>query len=211
MKMILMMTVASVVFVAYNNATPSEVDCPTVAKRAPMSMIVKGDDIHLSGGVDDDADDRLAKLLVDFDSSKGSIGIISNGGYGYVARNMGRMLKDADATIIVLGDCYSACATILAGGTTRVVSPMGTVGIHKGWWSGCDQPHSDEVLNAAYINMMYLDEVGLDAIGIAAILEATASADIYELSNQELMTLGYVTEPQDSGMYYSIVPVARPN
>ena len=209
MKTVLMMTVAAVVFMAYNNAVPSEVACPTIAKRDPMSMIVKGDDIYLSGGVDNDADDRLAKLLADFDSSNGVVHIVSNGGNGRVGESMGRMLKAADATVVVSGNCYSACADILAGGTTRIVTSEGVVGIHKGWWR-CEQPNSDVIQNAALSGLMYLDEVGLDAMSIAAILEVTDSADIYELTNQELVDLGYVTRPQDGGMSYSITPIARP-
>lgn len=99
--------------------------------------------VEISGDIRSSAVSRLNRAIVEarkiasgFRSDSTPVVRVllnSSGGEVLAALRMGDVLRKAGAETWVLGDsaCISACVLVLAGGTSRIVSPGARIGIHR--------------------------------------------------------------------------------
>ncbi|MDP3620610.1 MAG: hypothetical protein Q8R65_01655 [Polynucleobacter sp.] len=97
---------------------------------APHSLV-----IGIKGQISKNTVKKLSQSILQEREDPIPAGLIvlldSPGGDGMAAMQLGQLLRQANAHVVVTGECSSACIFVLAGGVVRV-APSYSVGIHRG-------------------------------------------------------------------------------
>jgi hypothetical protein len=85
-----------------------------------------------------------------------SVTVDSSGGDVYTAMRIGRLLRQEEARVVVLGgaSCFSSCVLILAGGVQRQV--LGKVGIHRPYFYDFPKDLKDDQIKPT-LNKLWSD------------------------------------------------------
>jgi hypothetical protein len=157
----------------------------------------------LTGGIAEGDARRFAAELDAMQTPPTAIALHSPGGLVDEALAIGRTIRSAELPVIVFAgaSCLSACPYILAGGTEREVSVIGSVGVHQHYYGkNAYLPAflavSDVQAGQAEV-MAHLNDMGIDPMLMAKAL-MTPPDDIYILMPQELTDFRLATTLMDT-------------
>lgn len=88
--------------------------------------------INIKGPISDDGFLQALQHEIDLKQNPRVVVMINSpGGDWDASLALGRFLRKIEASVFVMGDCYSSCVLILAAGVHRIVFPDSSVGIHR--------------------------------------------------------------------------------
>lgn len=103
----------------------------------PMAMTVEADRLKAEGPIYSGSAARLATLLEHHPSVR-IIELASPGGRVTEAVRMAKIIEERGLDTMIRRECHSACVTVFAAGTRRLMHKDAVVGLHSAW-----SPHKD--------------------------------------------------------------------
>ncbi len=107
---------------------------PTTAKPAFPPITLQADDndptLHYFSGQINPFTPQRFKDYLDRNTQLGTLVLESTGGHVYAAREIARLILQADINTRVDSYCYSSCTLIFASGTTRTAGTRAELGFH---------------------------------------------------------------------------------
>ena len=152
----------------------------------------QGKVVLISGDIADGDAQRFREYIENLETTPDLVALHSPGGLVSEALEIGHIVREKELTTKVMPGalCASACPYILAGGTERVVSLQGIVGLHQHYY---EQPKYLPVLFAVQDiqsgqgeTMEYLIEMGIDPSLMIYSLR-TPPDQIYAMVEKELL------------------------
>ena len=104
----------------------------------PMAMTVEADRLKADGPIYPGSAARLATML-EKNPSVRVIELSSPGGRVREAVRMAKLIEERGLDTMIRRECHSACVTVFAAGTRRVMHRNAVVGLHSAW-----SPYSDD-------------------------------------------------------------------
>lgn len=164
---------------------------------------VEGEEyLLIHGGVEPGDAGRFAAFLADLGDLIVPVAFHSPGGVVDEALEIGRLLREEEARTAILPGmaCVSACPYMLAGGTERLVSRQGAVGLHQHYYDTPGLLPAFLAVEGVQLGqgrtMEYLIEMGIDP-GLMLYSLNTPPDDIYVLVEEELLDSRIATEVTD--------------
>ncbi len=107
---------------------------PTTAKPAFPPITLQADDndptLHYFSGQINPFTPQRFKDYLDRNTQLGTLVLESTGGHVYAAREIARLIQQADINTRVDSYCYSSCTLIFASGTKRTAGTRAELGFH---------------------------------------------------------------------------------
>lgn len=154
--------------------------------------------IMLNGAIEAGDAGRLEAYLDSLEDAPARVAMNSPGGNVDEALRIGRLLRDREMDTLVLGGtaCLSSCPYVFAGGTERLASREGVLGLHQHYY---DAPGYmpvyfavEDIQRNQGETMAYLIEMGIDP-GVMVHGLSTPPQEIYVLVEEELLGSRLVT------------------
>jgi len=150
--------------------------------------------IVLKGTIEPGDVAKVKQALEGIDNRNGNkllFTITSRGGNAPAAMAIGRMLRQSNSTVSVLGECSGACVLVLAGGIER--TPSSRVGIKRPRAMDIKSPESEE-MQRRYPDIEarvreYLKEMGRPG-GLFAAMMKVPPGELRILSPEEILAYG---------------------
>lgn len=147
--------------------------------------------IYVSGEIDRRLFSDLEMALRDAGDRPVVIVGDSPGGIVEYAERAARALRRASASVVVEGDCASACVSMASGGLVRMLGPNGRLGVHRTTFIGGADFETGQAAVAAAAD--FFREMGIDG-EIALIGASVPSHTVRWLTRSEVRQLGLVTD-----------------
>lgn len=160
------------------------------------------DYLFITGGISPGDAERLEAYIASVDALADPVAFHSPGGVVDEALAIGRMLREAEARTAILPGmaCVSACPYMFAGGTERVVSLRGAIGLHQHYYETPGLLPAflavEQVQMGQGRTMEHLIDMGIDP-GVMLHSLTTPPDDIYVLVEDELRDSRMATEVID--------------
>jgi hypothetical protein len=154
-----------------------------------VRLAADGTSVHISGGMNDGAAERLREALRGAPSVS-SVVLSSTGGWVREGQLVAEVIAERKLSTLAQLECSSACTIAFLAGSSRTLAPGARLGFHQIRSVGSlDGQRSPDV---ALTRRAY-DELGLPAPFIAKIA-ATPHNQMWYPSSSELLAAGVITE-----------------
>jgi hypothetical protein len=171
-------------------------------EQAGYTLVAKKNYVRFSGLITPANADKIIEYLDKASTQRLVIGL-SGGGVVYPALRVAKVVHERKLTVVVVAECDSMCAAVLAAGAKRFIFPTAAIRLHSPTWAGTNDrtPGESADLEDWYRQMGIAQEL------IAKMSAHAGPHDMYEPTLLELSTSGLVTDvyDKDSNLF---VPIA---
>jgi hypothetical protein len=120
----------------------------------PMAMTVEADRLKADGPINSGSAARLATLLEQHPNVR-VIELASPGGRVRDSVRMAKIIEERGLDTLIRRECHSACVTVFAAGTHRVMHKNAVIGLHSAWSPLSDDADMIEKANREFAEHLH--------------------------------------------------------